>query len=74
MNGTVELRVQDDGPGLSLSDSSEDEGIGLANARARLKQLYGPDARLEIENCDHGGVVVTINIPFHQSLAEIART
>jgi signal transduction histidine kinase len=68
INGTVQLRVQDDGPGLSPSDSSEVEGIGLANTRARLQQLYGQDATLEIENCDRGGVVVTMNIPFHESL------
>jgi LytS/YehU family sensor histidine kinase len=74
INGTVELRVQDDGPGLSPSGSTEEEGIGLANTRARLQQLYGQDARLEIGNCDRGGVVVTMNIPFHQSHAEIART
>ena len=73
INGTVELRVQDDGPGLPPSDSSEDEGIGLANTRARLLQLYGHNAKLEIENCDRGGVVVTVNIPFHQSHPEIAR-
>jgi two-component system LytT family sensor kinase len=74
IDGTVELRVQDDGPGLTPSDSSEDDGIGLANTRARLQQLYDQDARLEIENCDRGGVVVTMNIPFHQSHIEIART
>lgn len=74
VNGTVELRVYDDGPGLSPGNSFKDEGIGLANTRARLQQLYGPDARLEIENCDHGGVVVTMNIPFHLQDAEIART
>jgi sensor histidine kinase YesM len=74
INGTVELRVQDDGPGLSPGGSTEEEGIGLANTRARLQQLYGQDARLEIGNCDRGGVVVTMNIPFHQSHAEIART
>ena len=74
INGTVELRVQDDGPGLLPSDSSEEEGIGLANTRARLQQLYGQDARLEIENCERGGVVVTMNIPFHRSHAEIAST
>jgi len=74
INGTVELRVQDDGPGLRPSDSSQEEGIGLANTRARLQQLYGQNARLEIENCDRGGVVVTMNIPFHESHPEIART
>lgn len=73
-DGTVELRVQDDGPGLSPSDSPEDEGIGLANTRARLQQLYGQDARLEIENCERGGVVVTMNIPFHPAHPEISRT
>jgi two-component system, LytTR family, sensor kinase len=73
IDGIVELRVQDDGPGLSPSDSSEDEGIGLANTRARLQQLYGQAARLEIQNCDRGGVVVTMNIPFHPFHAEIAR-
>jgi signal transduction histidine kinase len=60
---TVELRVQDDGPGFSPGDSSEDRGIGLANTRARLQQLSGQHARLEIENVDRGGVVVTLNIP-----------
>ena len=63
-NDTVELRVQDDGPGFSPGDSSEDRGIGLANTRARLQQLYGHSARLDIENCARGGVTVTLNIPF----------
>ncbi|HKF06923.1 MAG TPA: histidine kinase [Candidatus Sulfotelmatobacter sp.] len=74
IDGTMELRVQDDGPGLSPRDRADDQGIGLANTRARLQQLYGQDARLEIENCDRGGVVVTMNIPFHQFPAEIGRT
>jgi two-component system, LytTR family, sensor kinase len=74
INGTVELLVQDDGPGLSPSDISDDQGIGLANTRARLQQLYGQDARLEIANCDRGGVIVTMNIPFHHSHVEVART
>ena len=74
IDGTMELRVQDDGPGLSPRDRADDQGIGLANTRARLQQLYGQDARLEIENCDRGGVVVTMNIPFHHFPAEIGRT
>jgi sensor histidine kinase YesM len=74
INGTVELRVQDDGPGILPSDPSDEQGIGLANTRARLQQLYGQRARLEIENCDRGGVVVTMNLPFHTSNAEPVRT
>jgi two-component system, LytTR family, sensor kinase len=69
INATVELQVEDDGPGLSPIDS-RDEGVGLANTRARLQQLYGNDARLEIEDCCRGGVIVTMSIPFHDSHAE----
>jgi len=70
IDGKVELRVQDDGPGLSPGDGSNDQGIGLANTRARLQQLYGQDAGLEIKNCDLGGVIVTMSIPFHHSHIE----
>src|SRR5215469_12630832 len=70
INGTVEVRVQDDGPGLSGPYSCEDQGIGLANTRARLRQLYGEDARLEIENCNGGGAAVTMKFPFHDSHRE----
>ena len=55
-----EVRVQDDGPGLPKSYSPEVQGIGLTNTRARLRQIYGKDGNLEIENCDRGGVVVTL--------------
>lgn len=62
VGGAVQLRVEDDGPGLS-GDSSAGRGIGLANTRARLRQLYGHDAKLDVENGDRGGVAVTIRIP-----------
>jgi signal transduction histidine kinase len=72
VNGTVELRVRDDGPGLSSGHSSTERGIGLANTRARLQQLYGQEAKLEIKNCDPGGVIVTMKIPFHNPATETA--
>lgn len=68
---TVKLRVQDDGPGLSSKHVPPDHGIGLANTRSRLQQLYGNEGWLEITNCERGGVVVTISLPFHHSQAEI---
>jgi two-component system, LytTR family, sensor kinase len=74
INGTVELRVQDDGPGLLPTDSPEDQGVGLANTRARLQQLYGHEGKLEIDNCDRGGAIVTMSIPFHRLPEEIERT
>jgi signal transduction histidine kinase len=70
VDARVELQIEDDGPGLSPSDSSKDQGVGLANTRARLQQLYGDDARLEIEGGDRGGVIVTMNIPFRDSHPE----
>jgi two-component system LytT family sensor kinase len=67
---TVRLRVQDDGPGLRADEACEGRGIGLANTRARLRQLYGREGRLEIENCADGGVAVTITIPCRDATIE----
>src|SRR6185295_5282614 len=54
-NGSLRLLVRDTGPGLS-SDGVRTSGVGLANTRARLRQLYGSGARLDLTN-DHGLVV-----------------
>ena len=64
VNGNLELRVKDDGPGLSATDSPA-RGIGLANTRERLRQLYGDGASLAVENGDQGGAVVTMILPYH---------
>jgi len=74
INGTVEVRVRDDGPGLSTGYSSEHHGIGLTNTRARLQQLYGEEARLEIGNCNGGGAVVTLKFPFRDAHPEVMGT
>jgi two-component system, LytTR family, sensor kinase len=63
-NDMVEVRVQDDGPGLSHDSPPQHQGIGLANTRARLQQLYGKHAGLSIENSPDGGAVVTLRFPF----------
>lgn len=66
-NDTLELRVQDDGPGFSLEGSVGNQftGIGLSNTRARLKQLYREEARLTAGNGEPCGAVVTITLPYH---------
>ena len=65
VNDRLELRVQDDGPGFPLTNSLPVKGIGLANTRARLHQLYGDEASLTIENGRQRGAVVTMTLPYH---------
>jgi two-component system LytT family sensor kinase len=62
-NGMLEIRLRDDGPGLT--EGSQREGIGVANTRARLEQLYGTEHRFEMMNAPGGGLLVTIAVPFH---------
>lgn len=61
----LQLAVSDSGPGLKkLLPGMDRPGIGLANARARLEELY-PDAhRFTIANGDTGGCVVSVELPF----------
>ena len=59
----LQLTVRDDGPGLRANWQVQGEGIGLSNTRARLTQLYGPLATLDLSNHPQGGTVVTLLIP-----------
>jgi LytS/YehU family sensor histidine kinase len=67
VNGTIQLQVRDDGPGLQdeFHQHSADR-VGLSNTRARLEQLYGSEYRFDLHNASEGGLVVTINIPFRK--------
>lgn len=62
----LKIAVRDDGPGLRGANGRK--GIGLANTRTRLKQMYGDDHDFKIENNHEGGVTVAIEIPFHTVL------
>ncbi len=65
---SLRLEVRDNGRGLPEGDAAapctKSGGVGLANTRARLQQLYGTDYRFELCNSPAGGVVVTLEIPF----------
>jgi sensor histidine kinase YesM len=65
VNGTLKIEVTDDGPGFAAAERSESRGIGLANTRARLHQLYGDAAKVTIGNGEAGGAVVTLTLPYH---------
>lgn len=61
----LHLEVWDDGPGLSEGTVLH-EGVGLANTRARLEQIYGPEHRFELRNAEVGGLEVHLEIPFEE--------
>jgi two-component system, LytTR family, sensor kinase len=65
-NGMLQLRVRDNGPGISKSKKkqiSKGSGLGLSNTRERLIQLYGTNHRFELMNAPGGGLIVTLEIP-----------
>jgi two-component system LytT family sensor kinase len=57
------LTVRDNGPGL---DAKNESGVGLANTRARLEQLYGDAASLNLSTAEGGGVIAEIALPYHE--------
>jgi signal transduction histidine kinase len=71
---TLRLEVRDNGRGLpegaAAGPCTKGGGVGLANTRARLQQLYGGAYRLDLANAPAGGVVVTIEIPLQLAPAE----
>jgi len=68
------LEVRDNGPGVRrdrVQGAPEARttrgGVGLANTRARLAQLYGDAARVELSAGEQGGAVAEIVIPYTRS-------
>lgn len=55
------VTVRDNGPGVG----ARREGVGLANTRARLQQLYGDAGRVSLDTAPDGGAVAEIVVPFH---------
>jgi LytS/YehU family sensor histidine kinase len=60
----LELAVQDDGPGFRHLRPLP--GIGLANTRLRLAELYGDRASVTLANTLDGGAIVTLTVPFRE--------
>ena len=54
------MSVEDTGEGIVPKKGG---GVGLANIRERLKALYGPAARLVLEENAPHGVVASIEVP-----------
>jgi sensor histidine kinase YesM len=66
------LTVEDDGRGLPSdapgSREAQREGVGLANTRARLRELYGERARLDLAARPEGGAVARVELPRRDNL------
>lgn len=62
----LELSVRDDGVGLNGKGAARDwrGGVGLANARDRLEQLYGGAATLELLPAPGAGTIARLKLPW----------
>lgn len=70
----LQLRIKDNGPGLGSVDGGRaivKEGLGLANTRARLAQMYGAAHKFEMSDAPEGGLQVTLTIPFESWPARV---
>ena len=76
-NGALRIQVRDNGPGLPVHRTSENlfkKGLGLANTETRLERLYGAAHLFDLSNNPAGGLVVTLEIPFHKDSAAPAQS
>ena len=66
IDGVLRIEVRDSGRGLVAAPPRPGGGVGLSNLRARVRQLHGPGARLELLDNPGGGVVARLILPFSQ--------
>jgi two-component system, LytTR family, sensor kinase len=64
------LTVTDDGDGPSNEWESSNGGLGLANTRSRLEQLYGPAGGVTLSRGAEEGAVATVTLPLRRPGAE----
>ena len=62
------IRIEDDGPGPSRASQNPGTRVGLANARARLQQLYGSAGMLTLEQAPSGGAIVILRLPYRTGM------
>ena len=60
----LRITIRDDGPGMEQPSPRRGSGVGLANTRARLRELYGARHTFTLSSCPTGGTEVAITLPF----------
>jgi two-component system, LytTR family, sensor kinase len=65
-DSSLVLRISDTGVGFSSSDPGAvlGRGVGLANIRDRLAQLYGDTQNFSMANRAEGGAQITLRLPY----------
>jgi two-component system, LytTR family, sensor kinase len=63
-DGRLLLTVTDNGAGEASGENGS--GVGLANTRARLRELYGDAQSLDASRAESGGFRVRIAIPYRE--------
>ncbi|HKW17804.1 MAG TPA: histidine kinase [Terriglobales bacterium] len=62
-NGTLTLKVYNDGPSLSSGTEPTQPGIGMSNVRTRLESLYGESFEFSLRNEGSNGVEAVLSLP-----------
>jgi two-component system, LytTR family, sensor kinase len=65
-NGMLTLKVYNDGPSLAANYENAGSGVGISNARARLRGLYGDSFELKMQNQGSHGVEASVSVPFRE--------
>lgn len=66
-DGTLILRVSNDGPPLPHKRDAIGTGIGIANVRQRLEGLYGAASSFALRDRSAGGVEASISLPLRRA-------
>ena len=67
-NGSLQIQISNDGPRVHNQNSTAlKEGVGIANTRSRLRQLYHDRFRLDLILAAEGGATCTVEIPWVQA-------
>ena len=64
IGNTLEINIEDNGPGLVNVSNSKKKGLGLKITRDRLSLIFRNESRLLLESSELGGLKVLLCMPF----------